>query len=115
MNARDVFAHARDAFTVKQVFGEPYEKDGLTVIAVARVRGGAGGGEGEGPPPEGKGSGGGFAMHAGPVGVYVLHGDEVSWRPALDVNRIILGGQIVAVVTVLTMRSIAKYRLKARG
>jgi len=34
---------------VKRVFGEPYEKNGVTVIPAARVQGGAGGGGGEGP------------------------------------------------------------------
>jgi uncharacterized spore protein YtfJ len=29
------------------VFGEPYEKDGVTIIPAARIRGGAGGGGGE--------------------------------------------------------------------
>ena len=28
----------------------------------------------------------------------------LSWRPAVDVNRIVLGGQVVAVVTLLTIR-----------
>ena len=42
----------RDAMTVKGVFGEAYELDGVTIIPVARVSGGAGGGGGEGTGPE---------------------------------------------------------------
>ena len=42
MDAREVLNHARDAMTVKRVFGDPYEQDGLTVIPVATVMGGAG-------------------------------------------------------------------------
>ena len=34
----------RDAITVSRVFAEPYETDGVTVIAAATVAGGAGGG-----------------------------------------------------------------------
>ena len=37
MDAQDVVAQVRDAFTVKRVFGDPYEKDGMTVIPVAKV------------------------------------------------------------------------------
>ena len=62
MEVQDVIAHARETLTVKRVFGEPYEKNGVTVIPVARVQGGAGGGGSEGPPGQGKGSGSGFGM-----------------------------------------------------
>ena len=46
MDIHEVLNHARDAMTVKRVFGDPYEKDGVTVIPVANVMGGAGGGGG---------------------------------------------------------------------
>lgn len=115
MEAQDVIAQARDPLTVKRVFGEPYEKNGVTVIPVARVQGGAEGGGGEGPEGQGKGSGSGFGISARPVGAFVIQGDEMTWRPAVDVNRIVLGGQIVAVVALLTIRSIVKARAKARA
>jgi uncharacterized spore protein YtfJ len=113
MEVQEVIAQARDAITVKRVFGEPYEKNGVTVIPAARVQGGAGGGGGEGPEGQGKGSGTGFGLSARPVGAYLIRGDEVSWRPAVDLNRIILGGQIVAIVALLTIRAIVKARAKA--
>jgi hypothetical protein len=34
------------------------------------------------------------------------------WEPALDINRIIIGGQIVAVVALFVLRSIVRTRLK---
>jgi uncharacterized spore protein YtfJ len=92
--------------TVKQVFGEPYEKGGVTVIPVAAV-GGGGGGTGE-QKGESKGGGGGFGMSARPAGVYVIKGDEVRWIPAFDMNRVIMGGQIVAIIALLTLRTIVK-------
>jgi uncharacterized spore protein YtfJ len=46
MDVHEVLNHAREAMTVKRVFGDPYEKDGVTVIPVANVMGGAGGGGG---------------------------------------------------------------------
>lgn len=115
MDAQDFLTQARDALTVRRVFGEPYEKDGVTVVAVANVRGGGGGGGGEGKEGEGKGSGGGFGMTARPVGMYLIRGDEVTWRPAVDVNRVVLGGQVVAVVALLVIRSILRSRLRAHG
>jgi uncharacterized spore protein YtfJ len=114
MNPQDVLTAARDALTVKRVFAEPYEKDGATVVAVAKVQGGGGGGGGEGPSGEGSGSGGGFGVNARPVGMYLIRGDELIWRPAVDVNRVVLGAQVVAVVALLTARSIVKSRAKAR-
>ena len=42
-----MIAAAKDSMTVGRVFGDPYEKDGLTVIPAVRVMGGAGGGAGQ--------------------------------------------------------------------
>jgi uncharacterized spore protein YtfJ len=33
---------AKDAITVRRVYGDPFEKNGVTVIPAARVQGGAG-------------------------------------------------------------------------
>jgi uncharacterized spore protein YtfJ len=112
MDVQDVIAQARDTLTVKRVFGEPYEKDGVTVIPAARVQGGAGGGSGEDPQGQGKGSGSGFGMTARPVGAFIIRDGELSWRPAVDVNRIVLGGQLVAVAGLLTVRAIIRARAK---
>jgi uncharacterized spore protein YtfJ len=113
VDVQEVIAQARDALTVKRVFGEPYEKDGVTLIPAARVQGGAGGGGGEGPDGQGKGSGSGFGVSAHPAGAFVIREGEVSWRPAVDVNRIILGGQVVAVVALLTVRAVVRARSRA--
>ena len=115
MDVQDVIAQARDTLTVKRVFGEPYEKDGVTVIPAARVRGGAGGGSGEDPNSQGRGSGSGFGVTARPVGAFIVRDGDLNWRPAVDVNRIILGGQVVVVVALLTARAIVKTRSKAKA
>jgi uncharacterized spore protein YtfJ len=115
MEVHEVIAQARDTLTVKRVFGEPYEKDGVTIIPAARVQGGAGAGGGEDAQGQGKGSGSGFGMTARPVGAFIIRGGELSWRPAVDVNRAILGGQVVAVVALLTVRAIIKARARAKG
>jgi uncharacterized spore protein YtfJ len=115
MELQDVIAQARDALTVKRVYGEPYEKDGVTIIPAAQIQGGAGAGGGEDQEGKGKGSGSGFGLTARPVGAFIVREGELSWRPAVDVNRIILGGQIVAVVALLTVRAIVKARAKPKA
>jgi len=114
MELTEMIEHAQNAATVKRVFGEPIQQDGVTVIPVARVAGGGGGGQGkqEGERP-GEGQGGGFGVGAVPAGTYVIKGGDVRWVPAIDVNRIIMGGQIVAIVALLTIRAIVRMRSKS--
>lgn len=115
MNVQELLSQARDAMTVKRVFGEPYEKDDLTVIPVASVQGGGGGGGGEDAGGEDAGgSGGGFGLRARPVGVYVIKEGKVTWRPAFDTNRVIAGGQIVTIVALLVIRAVVRYRSRAQ-
>jgi uncharacterized spore protein YtfJ len=114
MEVQEAIAQAKDTLTVKRVYGEPYEKNGVTIIPAARVQGGAGGGSGEDPQGQGKGSGSGFGVTARPIGAFVLRGDELSWRPAVDVNRIVLGGQAVAIVALLVVRAIIRSRARAK-
>ena len=114
MDVMETIAQARDALTVRRVFGEPYERDGITVIPAARVQGGGGGGGSEGGPAEARGGGSGFGLLARPVGAFVIREGQVSWQPALDVTRIVLGGQLVAVVALLTIRTIARARVRSK-
>ena len=95
----------RDAMEIRHVFGEPVERDGALFLPAAKVRG-AGGGGGD---SVGNG-GGGFATTARPMGVFVIRDGDATWRPAIDVNRIVLGGQIVAIVALLVLRSILRGR-----
>lgn len=114
VDVREVVEQAREAMTGRRVFSEPYERNGVTVILASRVQGGGGGGAGqEGSEPEGKGQtgwGGGFGISAAPVGAFVIRGDQVRWVPAIDVNRVVAGAQVVAVVALLTARRMAKLR-----
>ncbi len=103
MDVKAVIEQARDALSVKRVFGDAIQQGGVTVIPAARVGGGAGGGGGAGPSGQGSGEGSGFGMSARPAGVYVLKDGDVRWRPAVDVNRIVLGMQIVAGIALLVL------------
>lgn len=96
----------RSATHVGAVFGEPIRHDGVTVIPVAAVRGAAGGGTGTGPESgAGSGSGGGmgYALRARPVGVFVVRGTRVTWKPAVDVVRVLLAGQVTLIGLVVAV------------
>jgi uncharacterized spore protein YtfJ len=103
MDVQAVITQARDAISVKRVFGDPIQQGDVTVIPAARVGGGAGGGGGAGPSGQGSGEGSGFGLTARPAGVYVLKDGKVRWRPAIDVNRIVLGMQIVVGIGLLVV------------
>jgi uncharacterized spore protein YtfJ len=106
----DLVSNAGDTITVRRVFGEPIERNGVTLIPAAAVRGGAGGGDGE--SPDGSGMGGGFGVSARPVGAYQIKGDEVTWVPAADTTRVIVLAQVVAIIALLVIRSVMRTRRK---
>jgi uncharacterized spore protein YtfJ len=98
--------------TVRRVFGEPYERDGVTVIPVAAVYGGGGGGGEKGDAKDAEGSG--FGVAARPVGVYVIADGTVRWDPAFDLTRVILGGQLLGFATISLARLVVKRRGRKR-
>jgi uncharacterized spore protein YtfJ len=99
----------RDVVSVKRVFGEAYEAHGVTVIPVAAVRGLGGGGGGEDDKQQ-LGAGAGIGVTARPVGVYVVDEGRVRWEPAVDVTRIVVGGQLVAIAAILLLRRLVGRR-----
>ena len=112
MKVADVMSTAKDAITVKRVYGEPYEKDGTTVIPAAVVGGGAGGGTGH-DEKGGEGEGGGYGVSARPAGAFVVRNGEVDWRPAVDPNRILTIIGLVVVAFLITRPRMVKARAKA--
>lgn len=113
MEYTELLAEVKDAITVKRVYGDPIEKDGMTVIPVASVRGGGGGGGGNDAADAG-GSGAGFGFTARPAGVYVLRDGDAVWRPAFDLGRTIFWGQMTGIVLILALRSMLKSRGKTK-
>jgi uncharacterized spore protein YtfJ len=109
----EILTDAQDAITVKRVFGEPYQQNGVTFIPAAVVRGGGGGGEGDPTESTPGGRGGGMGMSARPVGAYQIKGDEVTWVPAADLTKVIVTGQLVLMVALLVIRSIFRKRTKS--
>jgi hypothetical protein len=43
-----------------------------------------------------------------PAGVFVVRDREVRWRPAVNVNRAILGGQMVGATALLVIGAVAR-------
>lgn len=115
MKLDELVANAREAITVRRVYAEPYEREGVTVIAAATVAGGAGGGGGKDEQKHQEGEGGGFGVNARPVGAYVIKDRKVSWRPAIDVNRVVVNLSVVLVVFLIARARVAKARAKAEA
>lgn len=97
----DMVERTNDAISVRRVFGEPIEREGVTLIPVASVWGGGGGGEGTDPESVSGGSGGGFGVIARPVGVYEIRDGQTTWRPTIDLMRLIRAGLIVAALAIV--------------
>jgi len=81
--------------SARAVFGAPVEKDGVTVVPVARVRYGVGGGGGRGRgrkrrdagDAEQTGYGHGGGVQAAPVGYIELSGGRAGYRRIADPAR----------------------------
>ena len=102
-----ILDQVKDVVTGATVFGAPYEKDGVTVIPASKVSGGGGGGQ-----DAGEAGGAGVGLDARPAGAFVIKGSDVSWIPAIDVNRIVFVGQIVLLAAILSWRSVATQRAR---
>jgi uncharacterized spore protein YtfJ len=95
--------HAR----AQAVFGDVVERDGTTVIPVARVRWGFGGGGGS--APEGLGSGGGGGVAADPIGYIEITSAGASFRPIAQPfgTAAFIG---LAIAAAIVIRALARLR-----
>ena len=112
MKVADMVSSAKDVMTVRRVYADPIERDGLTVIPAAVVSGGAGGGTGHDENGQ-EGEGGGFGVNSRPAGAYVIKGGHVSWRPAVDVNRIVTIVGAVAIAYLISRPRMVRARSAA--
>jgi uncharacterized spore protein YtfJ len=103
VNVDEFMAGVRERMGARQVFGEPVEREGVVVVpAAAALGGGGGGGDSE------HNGGGGFWVLARPVGAYVVRDGEVTWVPATDPLRTLVGWQVVAALALLVGWRIAR-------
>jgi uncharacterized spore protein YtfJ len=91
------------------VFGEPVEREGITVIPVARARFGFGGGGGAGVQEgkEGSGGGGGGGAMVSPVGYIEVREGAARYR------RITTPSDLLALVAAASIAAVAVRRLLA--
>jgi uncharacterized spore protein YtfJ len=99
----DRIGQLRDMISIKVVYGDPIERDGVTVIPAAIVVGGGGGGGGQGP--EGSGEGIGYGLWARPIGAYVIRDGNVRWEPAIDPMVVLMA----AWIGLRTLRSLLRW------
>ncbi|HZL65535.1 MAG TPA: spore germination protein GerW family protein [Thermoleophilia bacterium] len=100
--------------SASSVFGEPVERDGVTVIPVARVRWGVGGGSGRGTGrgrgrgrgkaaandaneqnEQNEGTGGGGGVQASPLGFIELRDGQARYRRVHDPLRLAIAGLLL--------------------
>jgi uncharacterized spore protein YtfJ len=80
MTPDELLAKAGDQLSVRRVFGEPIEHNGILLIPVAVAVGGGGGGAG----PDDQGAGGGFGGIVRAIGAYSIRDGQVRYVPAID-------------------------------
>jgi uncharacterized spore protein YtfJ len=100
MDLQTILVGAQEALTVHRVFGDPITLGDTTLVPAAVIGGGGGGGA------NGTQGGAGFGMQGRPCGVFVVRNGDVAWKPAVDVNRIVLGGQLVTIAAFLFAASL---------
>lgn len=100
MDPQQVLTGAQEALSARRVFGEPIQAEGATILPVAVIAGGGGGGA------RGNQEGGvGYGLKARPAGVFVVKNGDARWRPAVNINLIIAGGQLVALAALMTLKA----------
>ncbi len=85
-----------------QFFGTPVQQGTTTLVPVAYVRAGGGlGGRGKRGPDR---PNGGVGFVARPIGAWSISDDgSVGWHPAVNINRIVWGGQLAAATVAVTV------------
>jgi hypothetical protein len=83
---------ASGTISARRVFGKPYAKNGVVVIPVARIDGGGRRGRRHNGPAAALPG----AVSGQPVGAYVIRGEKVRWKPAIDVNALLFRAQMIA-------------------
>ena len=101
-------------FGVSSVFGEPVERDGVTVIPVAAVRLGFGGGTGSDPAKqqEGEGAGGGASMTA--AGYIELKDGRSRFVPIVRPERMVALAFLALLAILMGARPAASARKRRR-
>ncbi|TDC91177.1 hypothetical protein E1161_17270 [Saccharopolyspora aridisoli] len=93
---QDALDALKDQLGDHQIFGEPVSQGDTTLVPVGEVQLGGGWG---GRSDE---TGGGGGVRARAIGAFSLVADgTVAWHPAVNVNRIVRGGQLALATAVV--------------
>ena len=92
-----------DSAKASTIFGEPVEREGITVIPVAKAKFGFGGGGGEGKQGPGRGGGGGAAVS--PLGYIELRDGTARFK------RIPRPGNLFAAIATASLLALALTRV----
>ena len=103
----------------KAVFGEPVERDGVTVIPVAKVRWGFGAGSGGSVPSRGNGArsdgasgeGAGGGVMGSPLGYIVIRDGAARFEPIVDPVAywpLVLAGAVASWILLRGIRSLLR-------
>lgn len=94
---RDVREKLKEQLGDHQIFGEPVRQGDTTLVPVGEVQLGGGWGG-----PRGDAGGGGGGVQARAIGAFSIEVDgAVTWHPAVNVNRIVWGGQLALATAVV--------------
>ena len=94
MDVEQVLQRSGELMSAGRVFGQPIERDGVTLVPVAWIVGGGGGGVGG--PPESAGDGAGFGVVSIPIGAYEIKNGQARFVPTYDVGLLaIVGASVV--------------------
>lgn len=86
------------------IFADPVEREGMTIIPVAKMMWGFGGGGGSDKKNPASGVGGGGAIRTIPVGYIQLKGGKARFQPIFDAGKIIMLFAVWGLVGYLIVR-----------
>ncbi|MCA1783754.1 MAG: hypothetical protein ABR500_03845 [Dermatophilaceae bacterium] len=92
MTTDDILTRVGDQLSIRRVFGDVVERDGVMVIPVAVA---IGGGD-AGTSPDEQGSGGGFGGVVRGIGDYTISNGQVRFIPAIDTTALAAMGVLLA-------------------
>ncbi len=107
MDPQRAFKTLRKALSAGTVYGEPVERDGVTVIPAATVLGGGGLG-GNDASPDGEQAaafGGGYGLMAWPSGAIEIRDGAVRWHRTFDATYFLVTALWVALAAIRAIRA----------